>query len=55
MSSPGCKCVQARETREQIVAAAKATDKAVHEHPYQALGIAFGVGLLARSRKSAHL
>ncbi len=25
---------------------AKAADKAVREHPYQALGIAFGVGLL---------
>ena len=30
----------------QTVAAAKATDKAVREHPYQAIGIAFGVGLL---------
>jgi ElaB/YqjD/DUF883 family membrane-anchored ribosome-binding protein len=35
------------ETLEQkTVAAAKATDKAVREHPYQALGIAFGVGVL---------
>ena len=32
--------------QEQTVAAAKATDKAVRENPYQALGIAFGVGLL---------
>ena len=32
--------------QEQTVAAAKATDKVVHEHPYQAIGIAFGVGLL---------
>jgi ElaB/YqjD/DUF883 family membrane-anchored ribosome-binding protein len=31
---------------EKTVAAAKATDKAVHEHPYQAIGIAFGVGIL---------
>jgi ElaB/YqjD/DUF883 family membrane-anchored ribosome-binding protein len=31
---------------EKTVAAAKATDKAVHEHPYEALGLAFGVGLL---------
>ena len=31
---------------DKTVAAAKATDKAVHEHPYQAIGIAFGVGLL---------
>ncbi len=32
--------------QEQTVAAAKASDKAVREHPYQAVGIAFGVGLL---------
>ena len=31
---------------QKTVAAAKATDKAVREHPYQALGIAFGVGVL---------
>jgi ElaB/YqjD/DUF883 family membrane-anchored ribosome-binding protein len=31
---------------EKTVAAAKATDTAVREHPYQALGIAFGVGVL---------
>ncbi|MGO8928172.1 MAG: YqjD family protein [Limisphaerales bacterium] len=31
---------------EKTVAAAKATDKAVREHPYQAVGIAFGVGVL---------
>jgi len=31
---------------DRTVAAAKATDRAVHEHPYQAIGIAFGVGLL---------
>ena len=42
--------------QEQTVAAAKASDKAVREHPYQAVGIAFGVGLLigvlvARSRR----
>ena len=41
---------------EKTVAAAKATDKAVREHPYQAVGIAFGVGVLigvlvARSRR----
>ena len=32
--------------QEQTVAAAKASDKAVREHPYQSVGIAFGVGLL---------
>lgn len=41
--------------QDQTTAAAKATDRAVREHPYQALGIAFGVGVLlgivlARSR-----
>jgi ElaB/YqjD/DUF883 family membrane-anchored ribosome-binding protein len=35
-----------KRLQDQTVAAAKATDKAVHEHPYQAIGIAFGVGLL---------
>ena len=40
---------------EKTVAAAKAADRAVREHPYQALGIIFGVGILigvlaARSR-----
>ena len=32
--------------QEQTAAAAKATDKTIREHPYQAIGIAFGVGLL---------
>lgn len=41
---------------EKTVAAAKAADKAVREHPYQALGVMFGVGILigvlaARSRR----
>jgi ElaB/YqjD/DUF883 family membrane-anchored ribosome-binding protein len=41
---------------EKTLAAAKAADKAVREHPYQAVGIAFGVGVLigvlaARSRR----
>jgi ElaB/YqjD/DUF883 family membrane-anchored ribosome-binding protein len=35
-----------KRLQEQTVAAAKATDKAVRENPYQAIGIAFGVGLL---------
>ena len=34
------------QLQEKTVNAAKATDKAVHEHPYQAIGIAFAVGLL---------
>ena len=31
---------------EKAVAGAKATDKVIREHPYQSIGIAFGVGLL---------
>lgn len=34
------------QLQQKTVAAAKATDKVVREHPYQAAGIAFGVGLL---------
>ena len=46
-----CKCLQ-----EKTAAAVKATDEAVREHPYHAIGIAFGVGVLigvlvARSRR----
>ncbi|MCX6905617.1 MAG: DUF883 family protein [Verrucomicrobia bacterium] len=32
--------------RDKAVEGAKAADQAVHEHPYQALAIAFGVGAL---------
>jgi ElaB/YqjD/DUF883 family membrane-anchored ribosome-binding protein len=32
--------------QDRAVAGAKATDEAIHEHPYQAIGIAFGVGAL---------
>ncbi len=35
-----------RELEEKAVEGAKATDKVIREHPYQPLGIAFGVGLL---------
>jgi ElaB/YqjD/DUF883 family membrane-anchored ribosome-binding protein len=31
---------------EKTVAAAKATDKTIREHPYESIGIAFGLGLL---------
>ena len=31
---------------EKTATAAKAADKAVREHPYQGIGIAFGVGVL---------
>ena len=45
-----------KRLQEQTVAAAKATDEAIREHPYQAIGIAFCVGVLigvlvARSRR----
>lgn len=32
--------------RDKTVEKAKAVDETVHEHPYQAMGIAFGVGIL---------
>ncbi|MDB6017637.1 MAG: protein of unknown function ElaB [Pedosphaera sp.] len=35
-----------RKLQERTVAGARATDRAIREHPYQSLGIAFGVGLL---------
>ena len=31
---------------EKAVAGAKATDKVIRDHPYESIGIAFGVGLL---------
>jgi ElaB/YqjD/DUF883 family membrane-anchored ribosome-binding protein len=44
--------------REKAVEGAKATDRCVHEHPYQAIGIAFGlgaiVGYLLNHRCSRH-
>ena len=40
----------AKETRrrleERAVLGARATDRAIREHPYEAVGIAFGVGML---------
>lgn len=32
--------------RDKTVEKARAVDETVHEHPYQAIGIAFGVGVL---------
>jgi ElaB/YqjD/DUF883 family membrane-anchored ribosome-binding protein len=32
--------------QESTVASAKATDRAIREHPYESLGIAFGLGVL---------
>lgn len=31
---------------EKAVAGAKVTDKTIREHPYESIGVAFGVGLL---------
>ena len=46
----------AQRLEEKTVAAAKATDRTIREHPYTSIGIAFGVGLLigvlAARRKS---
>jgi ElaB/YqjD/DUF883 family membrane-anchored ribosome-binding protein len=36
----------AGDLRDKAVAGAKATDKAVNEHPYQAMAIAMGIGAL---------
>jgi ElaB/YqjD/DUF883 family membrane-anchored ribosome-binding protein len=33
------------QMQEQAVEAAEAANKAVHEHPYRVVGVAFGVGL----------
>jgi ElaB/YqjD/DUF883 family membrane-anchored ribosome-binding protein len=38
--------VLAGAVRDKAVAGAKATDEAVHEHPYQAIAIGVGVGVL---------
>jgi ElaB/YqjD/DUF883 family membrane-anchored ribosome-binding protein len=35
-----------RQLEERTVAAARATDKVIRDHPYESIGIAFGVGLL---------
>lgn len=32
--------------KDKAIEGAKATDKAVHEHPYMAIGVALGVGAL---------
>jgi ElaB/YqjD/DUF883 family membrane-anchored ribosome-binding protein len=35
-----------RHLEEKTAAAAKATDRCIREHPYETIGVAFGVGLL---------
>ena len=36
--------------QEKAVAGAKATDKAIRDHPYQSIGIAFGIGIAGSLR-----
>src|SRR5690349_17834128 len=36
----------AQRLEEKTVAAAKATDQCIREHPYQTLGVVFGLGVL---------
>jgi len=36
----------AGRVKEKAIAGAKVADEAVHEHPYQAIGIALGVGAI---------
>ena len=35
-----------RKLEEKAIEGAKATDKVIREHPYQSIGVAFGIGLL---------
>lgn len=34
------------QMEEKVIAGAKIADKTIREHPYESMGIAFGVGLL---------
>ena len=38
--------VACRRLEEKAIESAKATDKVIREHPYQSIGVAFGIGLL---------
>ena len=35
-----------RRLEERAIEGAKATDKVIREHPYQSIGVAFGIGML---------
>ena len=35
-----------QDMEDKVVAGAKATDKVIREHPYESVGVAFGIGLL---------
>lgn len=38
--------VTCHELEEKAVVSAKAADKVIRQHPYESIGVAFGVGLL---------
>jgi ElaB/YqjD/DUF883 family membrane-anchored ribosome-binding protein len=38
--------IACRRLEERALEGARATDKVIREHPYQSIGVAFGVGLL---------
>jgi len=38
--------VACQRLEDRAIAGAKAADRTIHEHPYQAIGIALGVGLV---------
>lgn len=35
-----------QKLQEQVLSSAKATDRVIREHPYQSVGVAFGIGVL---------
>jgi ElaB/YqjD/DUF883 family membrane-anchored ribosome-binding protein len=35
-----------RKLQAQVVSGAKATDRMIREHPYQSVGVVFGIGML---------
>jgi len=35
-----------QKIEEKTTASAKATDRAIREHPYESIGVAFGIGVL---------
>ena len=35
-----------RRVEDKAIEGAKATDKVIREHPYESIGVAFGIGLL---------
>jgi ElaB/YqjD/DUF883 family membrane-anchored ribosome-binding protein len=38
--------VTCQRVEERTIAAAKAADRTIREHPYESIGVAFGLGLL---------